>query len=278
MSSVGHDERDPSDSVAYGALATVPRGERRDLVQSLERGLAVLLAFSAERPSLTLSEAARIAGLTRATTRRLLLTFQSLGYMGFDGKHFELTPKVLDLGYAYLSSLQLPEIAQSFMETLSEKVNESVSAAVLDGDEIVYVARVPTKHVMSISLGLGSRLPAATTSMGRVLLAGLADDDLDRFLTTVTWTPLTERTIKYPDELRHAVMECRRLGYALVDQELENNVRSIAAPLRDSRGRVVAALNVGTSAARVTLSDLHERILPELLAVASLVSARLARQ
>jgi IclR family transcriptional regulator, pca regulon regulatory protein len=249
-----------------------------DFVQSLARGLDVLRSFDATNPALTLTEVARRTGLTRATARRLLLTFQTLGYMTSDGKLFELTPRVLDLGYAYVSSLQLPDIALPFMEALSETVNESVSAAVLDGHDIVYVARVPTKHVMSFSLALGSRLPAAVTSLGRVLLAGLPPAELESFLATASWEPRTARTIRYPDELRHVVSECQRLGFAVVDEELEDNVRSVSAPLTNGRGRVIAALNVGTSAARVSLVDLHERIVPELLNSARMISARLARQ
>lgn len=248
-----------------------------EFVQSLARGLSVLRSFDGSSAAMTLTEVARRAGLTRATARRLLHTFETLGYMSFDGKHFELTPRVLDLGYAYISSLQLPEIAQPYMEALSESVNESVSAAVLDGHNIVYVARVPTKHVMSISLGLGSRLPAVT-SMGRVLLAALPTTELDDFLATASWAPRTSRTIRFPDELRHVLNECRRNGFALLDEELEDNVRSVAAPLVDKRGRVVAALNVGTSAARVSLADLHERIVPELLATARAISAQLAKR
>jgi IclR family transcriptional regulator, pca regulon regulatory protein len=249
-----------------------------DFVQSLARGLDVLRAFDAAHPALTLTEVARRTELTRATARRLLLTFQTLGYMTSDGKLFELTPRVLDLGYAYVSSLQLPEIAQPYMEALSESVSESVSVAVLDGHDIVYVARVPTKHVMSISLALGSRLPAAVTSLGRVLLAGLPAVEFEAFLATASWIPRTTRTIRFPDELRHVVSECRKLGFAVVDEELEDNVRSVAAPLTDRRGKVIGALNVGTSAARVSLADLHERIVPELLASAHAISARLARQ
>ena len=158
--------------------------ERRDgdYVQSLERGLAVLRVFDADHPSLTLSDVARSTGLTRATARRLLMTFAKLGYMTSDGRLFSLTPKVLDLGYAYVSSLQVSDIAQPFMEALSERVHESVSASVLDGDEIVYVARVPTQRIMRIALSLGSRLPAAVTSMGRVLLADCATGSLDPLL------------------------------------------------------------------------------------------------
>jgi IclR family transcriptional regulator, pca regulon regulatory protein len=249
-----------------------------DFVQSLARGLEVLQTFDAHHPAMTLTDVAKRAGLTRATARRLLLTFESLGYMTFDGKLFELTPRVLDLGYAYVASLKLPEIAQPYMEALSETVNESVSAAVLDGHDIVYVARVPTKHVMSISLALGSRLPAALTSMGRVLLAGLSEPALDSYLAAATWTPRTARTIRYPDELRHAVGEAKRAGFAVVDEELEENVRSVAAPLTKGSGRVIGALNVGTSAARISLADLHERIVPELLTTARRISERLSRQ
>ena len=247
-------------------------------VQSLERGLAVLRAFSADAPSLTLSEVARRAGVTRATSRRLLHTFEALGYMRSDGRHFELTPKVLDLGYAYLSSLQLPDIAQPFIEQLSERVQESVSVAVLDGAEIVYVARVATKHIMSISLGLGSRLPAASTSMGRVLLAGLSPAALEAALGGTVIERHTERTIVDPDALRRELEEVRRRGYALVDQELEDALRSVAVPLRDRQGRVVAALNVGTHTGRVGMRDLRTRILPELQATAAAIDAQLARR
>jgi IclR family transcriptional regulator, pca regulon regulatory protein len=249
-----------------------------EFVQSLARGLAVLRTFDASSPAMTLAEVARRAGLSRATARRLLHTFEALGYMHTDGKLFALTPRVLDLGYAYVSSLQLPEIAQPYMEQLSESVNESVSAAVLDGFDVVYVARVPTKHVMSISLGLGSRLPAALTSMGRVLLAGLPAIQFDGFCADATWSPRTERSIRDTTALRQVVEDARQRGFALVDEELEDNVRSVAAPLTDRLGRTVAALNVGTSAARVSLVDLHERIVPELVSTARAISARLAKR
>ena len=247
-------------------------------MQSLERGLAVLLAFSSDAPSLTLSDVARRAGLTRATSRRLLHTFEALGYMRSDGRQFGLTPKVLDLGYAFLSSLQLPDIAQPFMEQLSERVHESVSVAVLDGHEIVYVARVATKHIMSISLGLGSRLPAATTSMGRVLLADLGAAQVDAVLEGVVIERRTDRTVVEPGALRRELDDVRRQGYALVDQELEDAVRSLAVPLRDRHGRAVAALNVGTHAGRVGLRELRATILPELQATAAAINAQLAKR
>jgi IclR family transcriptional regulator, pca regulon regulatory protein len=284
--------------VSRTAGTTSPRGARRivastrrgapegaaperhagEFIQSLERGLAVLRAFSADRPAMTLSEVARATDLTRATARRLLLTFEALGYMRSDGRLFELTPKVLDLGYAYVSSLKLPDIAQPFMEALSEKVHESVSAAVLDGREIVYVARVPTKRIMTIALSLGSRLPAVTTSLGRALLAELSDDALDAFLAGAPVAKLTERTITDPAELRAAIVAVRQQGYAVVDQELEVGVRSASTVLRNRRGCALAAINVSTHAGRVSLEELTTDFVPELLATAEAITAQLARQ
>ncbi len=267
-----------SRSVVVGADDNDDERRNGDFVQSVARGLTVLRSFSQEHPSLSLSEVARLTGLTRATARRLLLTFVHLGYMCTDGRQFELTPKVLDLGYAYLSSVGIGEIAQPFMEALSERTHESVSAAVLDGDEIVYVARVPTKRIMAISLALGSRLPAASTSMGRALLADLAPADLDAFLARSRPAALTERTITDPARLREVLDEARRLGWALVDQELEDGVRSIATALRDRRGRAVAAINVSTLAGRVSMKELKASFVPALLETAAEINARLAKR
>ncbi len=267
------DEKQTLDDDRDGAAA--PRSE---FVQSLERGLSVLRAFSAERPSMTLSEVARTTDLTRATARRLLLTFEALGYMRTDGRSFELTPRVLDLGYAYVSSLKLPDIAQPFMEALSERVHESVSAAVLDDNEIVYVARVPTKRIMTVAISLGSRLPAASTSMGRALLAELSDDELHAFLARTTVAPATDNTLTEPSALREAILEVRRLGYAVVDQELELGVRSASTVLRNRRGCALAAINVSTHAGRVSLKELRTVFVPELLATAEAINAQLARQ
>lgn len=251
----------------------------RDFVQSLDRGLAVLQAFNAERPAMTLADMSRATGLTRATSRRLLLTLVALGYVCTDGRTFELTPRVLDLGFAYVSSLQLPDIAQPFMEALSDRVHESVSASVLDGAQIVYVARVNTQRIMGISLAIGSRLPAAWTSMGRVLLAGLSDGELDVFLgNLVVETRPTDQSITDIEALRAEVLAVRAQGFALLDQELEEGIRSVAAPLRDRRGRTLAAINVGTHAARVTLKELRGVILPELLATARAIESQLAKR
>jgi IclR family pca regulon transcriptional regulator len=253
-------------------------GRDGDIVQSLERGLLVLRAFDAEHPGLTLSDVARRTGLSRATARRLLLTFEHLGYARSDGRRFELTPKVLDLGYAYLSSLNLGDIAQPYMEALSERVHESVSCAVLDGEEIVYVARVPTTRIMTISLALGSRLPAFCTSLGRALLADLAPADLDDYLEHVQFRRRTDRTIVDPVRLRDALDDARRQGWVVVDQELEDGLRSIATPVRGRDGRAVAALKCSTHAGRVSLRELRTRFVPALLAAAAEIDARLAKR
>jgi len=238
----------------------------------------VLQAFNAERPAMTLADMARATGLTRATARRLLHTLVTLGYVCTDGRTFELTPRVLDLGFAYVSSLQLPDIAQPFMESLSDRVHESVSASVLDGSQIVYVARVNTQRIMGISLAIGSRLPAAWTSMGRVLLAGLSQPQLDQFFDDLVVAPPTAESITEVDALRAEVDVVRSQGYALVDQELEVGIRSVAAPLRDRRGRTLAAINVGTHAARVTLKELRTAILPELVSTARSIESQLAKR
>jgi IclR family transcriptional regulator, pca regulon regulatory protein len=249
-----------------------------EFVQSLERGLSVIRAFDHAHPAMTLADTAKAANLTRATTRRLLHTLVTLGYVSTDGKLFELTPKVLDLGYAYVSSLQLSDIAQPFMENLSAEVHESVSAAVLDGTQIVYVSRVTTQRIMTISLSIGSRLPALWTSMGRVILAGLSDHDLDSFLATAEMLPPTPKGFADRASLRAEIVNVRQQGYSLVDQELEEGVRSVAAPLRDRRGKVLAGMNVSTHAGRVTLKELRGEILPRLLDTASQINAQLAKR
>jgi IclR family pca regulon transcriptional regulator len=238
---------------------------RADTLQSLERGLSVLQVFSKENARLTLSDVGRLAGLTRATARRILLTLEHLGYVRSDGRLFFLTPRVLSLGFGYLSSLNLWEIAQPYMEQLVEQTDESCSAATLDLPDIVYVARVPTHRIMNIALGVGSRLPAHATSMGRVLLADLPDEELDAFLATGPFAAATERTLTDPAELRAVVRRVRKQGWAMVDQELEMGLRSIAAPIRGSDGRIIAALNLAAAVPRVGVDELRGQLLPLLL-------------
>ena len=250
--------------------------DRAQSLQSLERGIAVIQVFSRERPALTLSEVARLTGITRATARRILLTLEEVGHVRSNGRLFSLTPRVLTLGWAYLSSLNLWETAQPMMEELTQRTNESCSAATLDLPDVVYVARVPTRRIMTISLGVGTRLPAHCTAMGRVLLADLPDDELDAFLAEATLEAHTEHTITDGARLREAIDATREQGWVIVDQELELGLRSVAAPLRVD-GRTLAALNVAVAAPRVALDELRGKILPELLSTAERISAALER-
>jgi len=242
-----------------------------EFVQSLERGLTVIRAFDAEHAELTLSEVSRITGLTRAAVRRFLHTLVRLGYMRTDGRRFSLRPKILELGYAYLSSLSLPEVAAPHLEQLVERVHESSSVSVLDGDEVVYVARVPTKRIMRIAIAVGTRFPAYATSMGRVLLAGQSEDWLDGYLASADLHPITPHTISDPPRLRAELARIRAQGWALVDQELEDGLRSIAAPIHDPDGRVMAAVNVSTHTSRSTPAEMRAEFLPPLLATAKLI-------
>ena len=253
----------------------VPLTPSSEFVQSLARGLAVIRAFDGKRPELGLSEVARATGLTRATARRLLLTLVRLGYVRQDGNRFSLRPRVLELGYSYLSALSLPEIAQPHMETLVAQVNESSSIAVLDDTDIVYVVRVPTTRIMTITIAVGTRLPAYPTSMGRVLLAGLEPDDLEQRLSRMHIDPLTPTTVPDASALRAELDRVRGQSWAAVDQELEQGVRSAAVPIHDASGRVSAAMNVSVHASRMTMQALRKEVLPHLLRTAASIEAEL---
>ncbi|TQM14155.1 IclR family transcriptional regulator domain-containing protein [Pseudonocardia kunmingensis] len=257
-------------SAGDGADGPAPRSEH---VRSLDRGLAVIRAFDAEHPEQSLSDVARRTGLTRAAARRFLLTLAELGYVRTDGKLFALTPRVLELGYAYLSSLSLPEVAAPHLEALVREVQESASVSVLDGADVVYVARVPTSRIMTVAITIGTRLPAFATSMGRVLLAALPPDERARLLSTAPARPLTERTITDPDALGRELDAVREAGYCVVDQELELGLRSISVPVRDRNGEVVAAANVST---RAGSRDVVRDVLPALRACAAAITADLA--
>lgn len=246
-----------------------------DFVQSLARGLAVIRAFDAAHPELSLSDVARRADMPRAAARRFLRTLESLGYVAGDGRSFRLTPRVLELGFSYLSALSLPEIVQPHLEALSREVDESVSAAVLDGADIVYVARVPTRRIMSVRITIGTRFPASTTSMGRVLLAALPDAARDAAIAASALDPLTDRTITDPAALAAELGRVRAEGWALIDGELEPGLRSIAAPVHSRDGAVVAAINVSTSATRDSVEHLVDAYLPPLLAAAQAIDAEL---
>jgi IclR family pca regulon transcriptional regulator len=261
-----------------GLDEAAPDSSRRthsDYIQSLERGLAVLRSFGGERSGLTLSDVARVTGLTRAAARRFLLTLVELGYVATDNRLFSLTPRVLELGYGYLSGLGLTEIAVPHMEELVASVKESSSIAVLDGDDIVYVVRVPTKRIMTVSITVGTRFPAYSTSMGRVLLATLAPDELAVYLDRVELRPLTPRTVTDRVRLVAILDEARTRGFCLVDQELEDGLRSVAVPIVDARGITFAAVNVSVHSSRVDLTRLGGEYLDQLTATAAKINADL---
>ena len=245
-------------------------------VQSFARGLQVICSFSVQAPQQTLTEVAARSGLSRAGARRILLTLQTLGYVSSDGRLFKLTPRILDLGFAYLSSMPMWNLAEPEMQALAARVGESCSAAMLDGADIVYVLRVPTHKIMSISLGVGSRLPAHCTSLGRMLLAGLSDEEALSLLQASDRPALTRHTVSEPDELLARVRQARKQGWCLVNQELEEGLISLAAPLTDRSGRTVAALNISGQANRTPAKQMQDTMLPALLEAAATISRLLA--
>ena len=243
-------------------------GGDRDFVASLEKGLQVIEAFDASRPRLTLSDVAKLTGITRAAARRYLRTLTKLNYADFDGRYFSLSPRILRLGYAYLSSTSLPARLQPFLERISEETGESSSAAVLEGDEIMYIARSATRRIMSIGLGVRSRLPAYCTPLRRAILAHQPEIEIDAYLRRVRLEARTPRTITSRDGLRAALAATRAQGYALVNEELEIGLRSIAVPLVERSGRVSIALNISAQAGRVPAPEMEARFLPALRAAA----------
>lgn len=248
-----------------------PNLSRHDYVQSLERGLSVLRAFSSEQSEMRLSEVAAETGLTRAAARRFLLTLVELGYVRVEDGRFSLRPRVLDLGYAYLSGLSFAEISQPHMETLVRAVKESSSISVLDDLDVVYVVRVPTRRIMTITLAVGTRLPAYATSMGRILLAQLPAEEAEERLRRVHLSKLTSHTVT-TKKLRQEIERAREQGFAMVDQELEEGLRSAAVPIVDSKGEV-AALNISVHASRASMKDLRDQFLPQVQATAKAIEA-----
>ena len=241
-------------------------------VQSFARGLQVIRSFSAQTPEQTLSGVAAQTGLTRAGARRILLTLQTLGYVESDGRQFRLTPRILDLGFAYLSSMPIWDLAEPAMETLAHQVGESCSAAVLDGQDVVYVLRIHTHKIMSTNLAVGSRLPAFWTSMGRVLLASLPLTELQSRLTACVRHPYTPVTLLDDNALLTQISIVRQQGWCLVNQELEEGLISIAAPLKNRTGNTVAALNISGQANRTNATQMQAQFLPQLLATSQAIS------
>lgn len=252
-------EHEPSISEQIDAL-TDP-----SFMTSLARGLAVVRAFSDSRKPQTIANISQKTGIPRAAVRRCLHTLRELGYVDAELNNFSLRPKVLTLGYSYLSSTPLTVSAQPYLNNISRTLNESSSLAVLDDGEVLYVARAATSRVMSVALNTGSRLPAYCTSLGRVMLAYLPPDELEKYLARTKLRPMTEHTVINPKRLREVLADVRQTGYAINNEELELGLRSIAVPVRGASGTVLAALNVGAQASRVSVKQLENEFLPVLL-------------
>src|SRR4029078_12971524 len=239
--------------------------DEREFVQGLERGFAIVQAFGTDHRHQTIAEVAHRTGLTRAVARRYLLPLQRLGYVVQQGGRFALTPRILDLGFTYLSTIDVADLAQLVREEIPASLHESCSAAVLDGHEVVYVARVQAKRIMSINLVVGSRLRAAVTSVGRAMLAHLSPQNLEAYLAKAPFEALTKRTVTSAAELRRHLALVRQRGWAFADQESEVGIRTVAVPLYSHANQVDAALNVSGHAARVSMEELRRRYLPVLL-------------
>lgn len=251
------------------------RADHRDFVSSLAKGISVIRTFGKDSESLSLTEVAKRTGMNRAGARRLLLTLESLGYVGRDRDRFFLTSKILDLGFGYLSSTQWWDVATPHMECVAETVNQSCSAALLQGGEIVYAARVPAARIMSVALNLGARLPAYCTSMGRVLLASLPQDEALAILERSNRVAHTSKSLTEIDALMRELDAVRQQQYSFVDQELEQGLRSIAVPLTTRRGRTLAALNVSGHASSCSVSTMTTNYLKALRDAAEQIKAQL---
>lgn len=240
-----------------------------NFMTSLARGLEVIQAFTPQRRVLSISQISQKTGIPRAAVRRCLYTLGKLGFVyAEDGKNFQLRPRILSLGHAWLASTPLAKSAQPVLRQLSEMLNESCSIAILDGDDILYIARASSSRIMTIDLDIGSRLPAWSTSMGRVLLSHLPEEQLNDTLARAHMIRYTPQTLGSVSELKEELKRVRQQGYALNDQELEMGLRSIAVPLFNPQGGVEAALNVGVHAGQVPAQELRERVLPQLQAAA----------
>jgi IclR family transcriptional regulator, pca regulon regulatory protein len=246
-------------------------GDDRDYVNSLARGLTVIRAFNRSRPSMTLSDVAKRTGINRAATRRFLLTLVREGYAETDGRYFRLRPKILELGYSALSSMTFAEIAQPIMDELADSLDEMCLAAVLDGEWVVYANRTVTQRVISVDLDVGSRLPAFCMSTGRVLLAALPNDELDRWLADLRPVKYTANTIVSKRKLREAILLARKQGWSIVEEEYEIGFGSLSVPILDRAGSTIAALNICCPTPRVNPKTMRDEFLPEVQRAAAAI-------
>ncbi len=247
----------------------------RDTMGGLAKGLAVLEAFARGHPRATIAEMARATGQSRAAARRCLVTLTALGYARFDGKFYTPTPRVLGLGGAWLAATPLPELLQPALEQVRAETGESCSAAILDGTEVIYIARAAARRVMAVTLGVGSRLPAWCSALGRVLLARLDDAELDARLATIRPEKLTPRTLTDPAAIRAAILQARRAGYAVVNGEIDVGLRSLAVAVEDRAGAAVAAINIGAAVGRAPPEAIRDTLLPALRRAAATVGGAL---
>jgi len=247
----------------------------RDFVQGLERGFAVIRCFSAEAASLTIADVSGKASVPRAVARRYLLTLKAMGYVVQKGPHFSLTPRVLDLGFTYLSTMSVATVARPHMERVVDTLRESCSLSVPDGRDIVYIGRVTAKRLFSSNLAIGSRLPAHCTSMGKIFLSAMPSAELDAFFADGPLKPMTDRSICGETRLREVLTEVRARGWALNDGESEDGIRSVSAPIVGRSGQLEAAINVAGLASRVSMKDLRSRYLAVLLQAANDISVAL---
>jgi IclR family transcriptional regulator, pca regulon regulatory protein len=252
------------------------KSQDKEFMATLAKGLAVLSAFDKQRPVMTLSQAAQATGFSRATARRILRTLAELGYVAQNGREFSLSSGILKLGFAYLATQNWIEQATPLMRLLSEQLHESCSAAILEGTEIVYVARFPARRIMSVTLAVGTRLPAFHTSLGRIQLGFLDDAEFWCRLKSLRIEAYTPATITDVQALYERVREDNAQGFSIVDEELERGLRSIAVPVVDRSGQAIAGLNISTHSTRTTRNEMRERFLPQLRAAAAQISASVA--
>jgi IclR family pca regulon transcriptional regulator len=247
----------------------VEYSNNKDFLKTLSRGLTLIKSFDKENPKMTLSEVATRNSMSRASARRFVLTLESLGYLLRVGDYFQLTANILDIGHHFLENLNFIEIITPFMREVSHILGKACSASILNGTDIVYVARIPSQQqILSVNLNIGSHLPAYCTSMGRILLADLSDEELEDYFRKAQLKSYTDRTVIDTEKLRQIILKVKKDGYSLVNQELEKSLRAIAVPVRNSSGRVICSINVGIPVGQVKLSEITSDYLPVLIAAA----------